>query len=50
MKVMILTINDINKNAYELLQRGELGKGIAYRHQQETPMKSSLEFTISDQK
>ena len=29
-------MNDINKNAYELLQRGELDKGITHRCQQET--------------
>ena len=43
-------MNDINKNAYELLQRGELDKGITHRCQQETLMKTSLKFYISNQK
>ena len=31
MKVMMLTLNDIDENAYKLLQRRELDEGIAHR-------------------
>ena len=49
-EVIMRTMNDINEDAYKLLQRGELNEGITHRCQQETSMKTSLEFSISDQK